>query len=120
MTIDKNEPLYTMSAATKLLEIRPESIRAYEEEGLIKPARTKETKGGKRLYSQNDIDWIKFLRKLIKDENLSMSGIRKLLLIFKTYELNQTPSEKEKWSGFGVSSKSEWALMKNYCEKIEL
>ncbi len=116
MTVDKDEPLYSISAATKLIGIRPESIRAYEEQDLIKPARTKETKGGKRLYSQNDIDWIKFLRRLMQDENLSMSGVKKLMSIYKIYEVNDNPSEKDKWSVFGITSKEEWALMKKYCE----
>lgn len=117
MTVNKDEPLYPMSVATKLIGIRPESLRAYEEEDLIKPTRTSDSKSGKRLYSQNDIEWIKFLRKLIQDENLSMACIRKLMHIFHTYEINKKPSQSDKWECFSISNKNEWALMKKYCEK---
>ena len=40
----------------------PEStLRYYEKKGLIKVARDS---GGRRVYEENDIEWIKFIRRL--------------------------------------------------------
>ena len=52
--------------ASTLSGIHQQTIRSYEEKGLIKPYRTG---GGTRRYSQNDID------KLIQIQELSQRGI---------------------------------------------
>ncbi len=75
---DPNEPFYQISQAAKLLGITSDRLRTYEEEGLIKPYRTKHTKDGKRLFSQNDIEWITMIRDLIK-LGVSIPTIRILL-----------------------------------------
>jgi len=59
--------LYFISVASTLSGIHPQTIRTYEEKGLIKPYRTK---GGTRRYSQEDVD------KLIQIANLSQRGIK--------------------------------------------
>lgn len=61
--LNSNEPFYQINQASKLLNVTSDRIRTYEEEGLIKPYRTA---GGKRLFSQNDIEWLILLRDLIK------------------------------------------------------
>ena len=59
--------LYFISVASTLSGIHPQTIRTYEEKGLVKPYRTK---GGTRRYSQEDVD------KLIQIANLSQRGIK--------------------------------------------
>jgi len=59
--------LYFISVASTLSGIHPQTIRTYEEKGLIKPYRTK---GGTRRYSQEDVD------KLIQIASLSQRGIK--------------------------------------------
>ncbi|WP_457576202.1 MerR family transcriptional regulator [Desulfomarina sp.] len=82
-------PIYPISVAAKLLNVHPRTLRIYESEGLVKPART----GSKRLYSPNDITWIGCLRKLIHDEGISIPGIRKLLKFATCYEIGDCPEE---------------------------
>lgn len=76
--IEPNEPFYQISQASKLLGITSDRLRTYEEEGLIKPYRTKNTKDGKRLFSVNDIEWLTIIRDLIK-LGVSIPTIRILL-----------------------------------------
>ncbi len=76
--LNANEPFYQISQAAKLLGITSDRLRTYEEEGLIKPYRTKHSKDGKRLFSINDIEWISMLRDLIK-LGVSIPTIRVLL-----------------------------------------
>lgn len=90
--IQANEPFYQISQAAKLLGITSDRLRTYEEEGLIKPFRKKHSKDGKRLFSQNDIEWLIMIRDLIK-LGVSIPTIR-ILLIAKFPTNN--PSLKEK------------------------
>ena len=53
MNDKKTVSLYFISVASTLSGIHPQTIRTYEEKGLIKPYRTK---GGTRRYSQEDVD----------------------------------------------------------------
>ena len=91
--IQANEPFYQISQASKLLGITSDRLRTYEEEGLIKPFRTKHSKDGKRLFSQNDIEWLTMIRDLIK-LGVSIPTIR-ILLIAKFPTNNLTLKEKD-------------------------
>lgn len=91
--LDPNEPFYQISQASKLLGITSDRLRTYEEEGLIKPYRTKHAKDGKRLFSLNDIEWLTMIRDLIKF-GVSISAIR-ILLTAKFTANNQILREKD-------------------------
>ena len=93
--IQVNEPFYQISQAAKLLGVTSDRLRTYEEEGLIKPFRTKNSKDGKRLYSLNDIEWLARIRDLIK-LGVSIPSIRILLiskLPLKTTKLKEKDIE---------------------------
>ena len=66
MSSESSKAIYFISVASTLSGIHPQTIRTYEEKGLIKPYRTS---GGTRRYSQEDID------KLIQIQNISQRGI---------------------------------------------
>jgi MerR family transcriptional regulator/heat shock protein HspR len=66
MNSEESNAIYFISVASTLSGIHQQTIRTYEEKGLIKPFRTG---GGTRRYSQEDID------KLIQIQNLSQRGI---------------------------------------------
>lgn len=84
MKLNPNEPFYQISQAAKLLNITSDRLRTYEEEGLIKPFRTKSS-DGKRLFSENDIEWLSIIRDLIK-LGVSIPTIR--ILLISTFPLN--------------------------------
>lgn len=90
MSVDNSEPIYPISVAAKLLSVHPRTLRIYEEEGLIKPAR----QGGKRYFSNNDIEWIKCLRGLIHDKGISIPGIKMLLELTPCWQITKCPPEK--------------------------
>ena len=66
MSNDDSKAIYFISVASTLSGIHQQTVRTYEQKGLIKPFRTG---GGTRRYSQEDID------KLIQIQNLSQRGI---------------------------------------------
>jgi len=91
--LQPNEPFYQISQASKLLGITSDRLRTYEEEGLIKPYRTKHSKDGKRLFSLNDIEWLIMIRDLIK-LGVSIPTIR-ILLVAKFPTNNPRLKEKD-------------------------
>ena len=71
-----DEPVYVISVAADLADLHPQTLRAYEREGLIEPARTG---GNTRRYSQADIDRLRFISHLTTEEGLNLSGVRVVL-----------------------------------------
>lgn len=82
-------PVYPIGVAARLLGIHPRTLRIYEAEGLIHPAHV----GSRRLFSDNDIQWIKCLRSFIHDEGISIPGLKKLLTLIPCWEVADCPSD---------------------------
>ncbi len=73
---DYDEPVFVISVAADLADMHPQTLRSYEREGLIEPARTS---GNTRRYSQRDIDRLRFIRHLTQEEGLNLAGVRVVL-----------------------------------------
>lgn len=70
------EPVYLISEVATILNIHPQTLRQYEREGLVTPSRT----GGKiRLYSQEDIDSIKNILSLTREDGINIAGVNRIL-----------------------------------------
>lgn len=67
-----DEPVYLISIVAKILDIHPQTLRQYERENLICPARTN---GRIRLYSQRDIDRIKLILRLTRELSVNLAGV---------------------------------------------
>ncbi|MBL6970061.1 MAG: MerR family transcriptional regulator [Campylobacterales bacterium] len=70
------EPVYLISNVAQMLDIHPQTLRQYEREGLIVPSRTN---GKIRLYSQNDIDQIKYILQLTRTLGINIAGVKMIL-----------------------------------------
>ncbi|CAA6823484.1 MAG: HspR, transcriptional repressor of DnaK operon [uncultured Sulfurovum sp.] len=71
-----DEPVYLISVVATILDIHPQTLRQYEKEGLICPSRTQ---GRMRLYSQRDIDKIKFVLQLTRKMGINLAGVDVIL-----------------------------------------
>jgi len=87
--ITADSPVYSIGVAAQILNVHPRTLRIYEDEGLVKPAR----KNNRRFFSQNDITWIGCIRNMIHDEGISIPGIRKLLRFAPCWEITDCPRE---------------------------
>ncbi len=67
-----DEPVYLISIVAKILDIHPQTLRQYERENLICPARSN---GRIRLYSQRDIDKIKMILRLTRELGVNLAGV---------------------------------------------
>lgn len=72
---DRNKPLYMISVAAELTGMHPQTLRVYEQKGLVTPGRSR---GNTRLYSQDDIDRLNLINKLT-DEGINLAGVIRIL-----------------------------------------
>jgi DNA-binding transcriptional MerR regulator len=81
--INADRPVFTLSVAADLLGMHPRTLRIYEEEGLVVPARTP-TK--RRRYSQNDIKRFQFIQHLTQRLKVNLAGVRIILEMMTALE----------------------------------
>jgi MerR family transcriptional regulator/heat shock protein HspR len=67
--------VYGISVAADLVGMAPQTLRLYEERGLLDPARTA---GGTRRYSQDDLDRLRRIGELL-GAGLNLAGIAAVL-----------------------------------------
>lgn len=72
---NRDRPLYMISVAAELAGVHPQTLRIYENKGIIKPQRTA---GNTRMYSQNDIDRLELVGQLT-DEGINLAGVMRIL-----------------------------------------
>jgi MerR family transcriptional regulator/heat shock protein HspR len=70
---DPSHPVYVISVAAELVRVHPRTLRIYEDEGLLCPARTSTNI---RRYSENDIRRITWIRHLTQNLGVNLAGIR--------------------------------------------
>jgi MerR family transcriptional regulator/heat shock protein HspR len=78
-----DEPVYLISVVANMLKIHPQTLRQYERDGLIEPARTQ---GRMRLYSQRDIDKMKMILRLTRDMGVNLAGVDVILRLKEQME----------------------------------
>jgi DNA-binding transcriptional MerR regulator len=72
---DPERPVYVISVAAELVRVHPRTLRIYELEGLICPARTR---SNNRLYSEKDIRRVLWIRHLTRNLGVNLAGVRVL------------------------------------------
>ena len=72
---DYNKPVYMISVAAELAGVHPQTLRAYEQKGLLTPQRTR---GGTRMYSQADLDHLALISELT-EEGINLAGVMRIL-----------------------------------------
>jgi MerR family transcriptional regulator/heat shock protein HspR len=70
---DPTRPVYVISVAASIVSVHPRTLRIYEDEGLVCPARTPTNI---RLYSEKDIRRILWIRHLTRERGVNLAGIR--------------------------------------------
>ena len=89
MDRDRGTPLYAIGVAAQQVGLSARTLRIYEEEGLIRPTR----RGDQRVYSDQDLVWIRCISELIHGHSLTTVGIRRLLDLIPCWEVKHCPEE---------------------------
>jgi MerR family transcriptional regulator/heat shock protein HspR len=75
--------LYFISVAARMLGMHPQTLRKYERLGLIQPSRTV---GSMRLYSREELERLKVIKRLVDDGGINLAGVQRLLSIAEVLE----------------------------------
>ena len=70
--------LIFISVAARMLGMHPQTLRKYERLGLIQPSRTI---GSMRLYSREELERVKLIKRLVDDGGINLAGVQRLLSI---------------------------------------
>jgi len=68
-------PVYVISVAAELTGLHPQTLRAYDRMGLVKPGRTG---GGGRRFSWHDIEMLRAVAELTAN-GIGLEGVRRIL-----------------------------------------
>lgn len=72
---DRDRGVYAISVVAELMGLHPQTLRIYEREGLVAPARSA---GGTRRYSRNDVDRLNEIAALMA-AGFNLVGVRRVL-----------------------------------------
>lgn len=67
-----------ISVAARRLGLHPQTLRKYERLGLVRPSRTI---GSMRVYSEEELERLRFIKYLVEDLGINLAGVRQLLSI---------------------------------------
>jgi MerR family transcriptional regulator, heat shock protein HspR len=71
-----DRPRYMISVAADLVGMHPQTLRIYEQRGLVRPKRTA---GNTRLYSELDIEQLRLIQRLTTELGLNLAGVERVL-----------------------------------------
>src|SRR5437870_12936924 len=72
------QDLYFIGMAARILGMHPQTLRKYERLGLVQPTRTI---GSMRLYSREELERLKLIKRLVDDAGINLAGVQRLLSI---------------------------------------
>jgi len=78
VTVAVEPDVYFISVAARLLGMHPQTLRKYERLGLVQPSRTI---GSMRLYSRDELERLRVIKRLVDDAGINLAGVRRLLSI---------------------------------------
>ncbi|MCK6626005.1 MAG: helix-turn-helix transcriptional regulator [Anaerolineae bacterium] len=71
-----HQPMYVISVAAKMIGVHPQTLRHYENVGLVTPERSE---GNIRLYSPADIDRLRQIIRLTDELGVNLAGVQIIL-----------------------------------------
>ena len=71
-----DRPRYMISVAAELVGMHPQTLRIYEQKGLVRPKRTS---GNTRLYSDQDVERLQLIQRLTSEIGLNLAGVEQVL-----------------------------------------
>src|SRR5215469_17779022 len=86
---------YVISVAAVKAEVHEQTLRHYERLGLISPARKGDSPHSPRLYSDDDIERVVHIRRLMRDLGVNLAGVEAILHMKDRMEQMQLDLERE-------------------------
>jgi MerR family transcriptional regulator, heat shock protein HspR len=73
--VSNNRGVFMISVAAELAEMHPQTLRMYEQRGLIEPQRSPK---GTRLYSQDDVDRLRRIQEMTTELGMNLAGVERV------------------------------------------
>ena len=86
-----DRPRYMISVAAELVGMHPQTLRMYEQKGLVQPKRTA---GNTRLYSEADLARLRLIQKLTTELGLNLAGVEAVLDLEEQLQRMQSRMER--------------------------
>ena len=74
--VSADRGVFMISVAAELAEMHPQTLRMYEQRGLIEPKRSPK---GTRLYSHEDVEKLRRIQQMTAELGLNLAGVEKVL-----------------------------------------
>ena len=91
-----DEDLFFISMAARMLGLHPQTLRKYERLGLVQPTRTI---GSMRLYSREELERLRLIKRLVDDAGINLAGVQRLLSIAEVVQRIRPLMRDESLSG---------------------
>jgi MerR family transcriptional regulator, heat shock protein HspR len=86
-----DSPRYMISVAADLVGMHPQTLRMYEQKGLVQPQRTA---GNTRLYSEADLERLRLIQKLTSQLGLNLAGVEAVIGLEEQLQRMQARMER--------------------------
>src|SRR4051812_4128057 len=93
--MDAEQDLFFISMAARKLGMHPQTLRKYERLGLVQPTRTI---GSMRLYSRDELERLKLIKRLVGGSRINLAGVQRLLSIAEVVQRIRPLMRDEKLS----------------------
>src|SRR6476646_1902056 len=70
--VEHDRGVFMISVAAELAQMHPQTLRMYEQRGLIEPKRSPKNT---RLYSQRDVERLRRIQRMTTEEGLNLAGV---------------------------------------------
>ena len=74
--VERDRGVFMISVAAELADMHPQTLRIYEQKGLVRPQRTA---GNTRLYSDADVERLRLIQRLTTEVGLNLAGAERVL-----------------------------------------
>ncbi|HWH44334.1 MAG TPA: helix-turn-helix transcriptional regulator [Thermoleophilaceae bacterium] len=75
MASSRDRGVYMISVAAELAGMHPQTLRIYEQRGLVKPMRSP---GRTRLYSEEDVERLRRIQQLTSELGMNLAGVERV------------------------------------------
>jgi MerR family transcriptional regulator, heat shock protein HspR len=86
-----DRPRYMISVAADLVGMHPQTLRIYEQKGLVNPQRTA---GNTRLYSEADLERLRLINRLTTELGLNLAGVEHVIRLEEQIRRMQRTMER--------------------------
>lgn len=86
----RKRPVYMIGIAAELIGVHPQTLRMYEQKGLLCPRKSLKNT---RLYSQEDVELGRYIQKLTQEMGTNLAGAKRILDLEKKIEALETENQ---------------------------